>query len=236
MDLSYRAQVRGWRFVYLPEIAAPAELPVEMSAFKAQQFRWAKGSVQVAKKLLPTILRSNATLAQKSEAFFHLTNNAAYLLTMIVALLMVPAIVIRQRLGIGWSLLIDGVLFAASTGSVLLFYVEGQRHARRAPPSWRELAAVLPVGIGISMRNSAAVLEGAVQRGGYFWRTPKRGSATRHMHERQRFPAGELIFALFFLSAAIAFIDARQWVSLPFIGLFLGGYSYVAISYFRTVI
>ena len=78
MDLSYRAQLRGWKFVYLPEIAAPAELPVEMSAFKSQQFRWAKGSVQVALKLLPTILRSNATFAQKSEAFFHLTNNLAY--------------------------------------------------------------------------------------------------------------------------------------------------------------
>src|SRR3954451_18663058 len=89
MDLSYRAQLRGWKFVYVPEITAPAELPVEMSAFKSQQFRWAKGSVQVAKKLLPTILRSrSATFAQKSEALFHLTNNAAYPLLLLLSILL----------------------------------------------------------------------------------------------------------------------------------------------------
>src|ERR687883_106700 len=78
LDLSYRAQLRGWRFVYLPEIEAPAELPVEMSSFKSQQFRWAKGSIQVAKKMLPTILRAEIPFSVKMEAFFHLTNNFAY--------------------------------------------------------------------------------------------------------------------------------------------------------------
>src|SRR4029077_20983654 len=95
MDLSYRAQLRGWKFVYLPEIAAPAELPVEISAFKSQQFRWAKGSIQVAKKLLPTILRSNATRAQKAEAFFHLPNNLAYPLLLLLSLLLLPNLAFR---------------------------------------------------------------------------------------------------------------------------------------------
>src|SRR5919201_3520243 len=95
MDLSYRAQLLGWRFVYVPDVAAPAELPVEMSSFKAQQFRWAKGSIQVAKKLLPRILRSNATFAQKSEAFFHLTNNFAYPLLILLSLLLLPNLVYR---------------------------------------------------------------------------------------------------------------------------------------------
>src|SRR5262245_13745100 len=100
MDLSYRAQLRGWRFVYLPEIATPAELPVDMAAFKAQQFRWAKGSVQVGKKLLPRILRSNVTLAQKTEAFFHLTNNFAYPLLMLLSLLLLPNLAFRTQHGI----------------------------------------------------------------------------------------------------------------------------------------
>ncbi len=100
MDLSYRAQLLGWKFVYVPEVAAPAELPVEMSAFKAQQFRWAKGSIQVAKKLLPRILRSNATWAQKSEAFFHLANNFAYPLLLLLSLLLLPNLWLRTKHGV----------------------------------------------------------------------------------------------------------------------------------------
>src|SRR3954471_12390830 len=127
MDLSYRAQLLGWRFVYLPEIAAPAELPVEMSSFKAQQFRWAKGSVQVAKKLLPRILRSNATFAQKTEAFFHLTNNLAYPLLVVLSLLLLPNLVIRTKHGITEVLLIDLPLFFGTTLSIASFYLWSQR-------------------------------------------------------------------------------------------------------------
>src|SRR6266446_495278 len=123
LDLSYRAQLAGWKFVFLPDVEVPAELPAALSGFQEQQHRWAKGSIQTALKVLPRIVRSDLPLRVKSEAFFHLTNNTAYLLSLVVALLMVPAIVIRQRLGITWTLLVDLVLFAASTGSVMLFYI-----------------------------------------------------------------------------------------------------------------
>src|SRR5436853_2429015 len=218
LDLSYRAQLAGWDFVFLPDLEVPAELPAALSGFQEQQHRWAKGSIQTARKLLPRILTSNAAARVKSEAFFHLTNNVAYLLTTIVALLMVPAIVIRQRIGVGWTLVIDAILFASSTGSVLLFYIEGQRIARQTRPTWRELIAVLPVGIGLSVRNASAVIEGLVQRGGYFRRTPKRGlNPLGRAEARSRFPLIEGILATFFIAAAITFIAARQWVSLPFI-------------------
>jgi cellulose synthase/poly-beta-1,6-N-acetylglucosamine synthase-like glycosyltransferase len=231
LDLSYRAQLAGWKFVFLPDVEVPAELPAQLSGFQEQQHRWAKGSIQTARKLLPRIVASGVAPRVKREAFLHLTNNTAYLLTTIVALLMVPAIVIRQRLGVGWTLLIDAALFATSTSSVLLFYIEGQRWARRPRPPLRELAAVLPVGIGISLRNASAVVEGLVHRGGYFRRTPKRGDSTTESFERRpRIPIGELILATFFVAAAIAFCIARQWVSLPFIGLFLGGYAYIVFQ------
>src|SRR5215472_7922902 len=87
LDLSYRAQLRGWRFVFVPNVIAPAEVPVDMNAFKSQQHRWAKGSIQTAKKLLPTILRSSLPFAVKREAFFHLTNNMAYLLMVLLSVL-----------------------------------------------------------------------------------------------------------------------------------------------------
>ena len=80
LDLSYRAQLRGWKFVFLPDVVSPAEVPVEMNAFKSQQHRWAKGSIQTCKKLLPRILQADLPLEVKAEAFFHLTANFNYLL------------------------------------------------------------------------------------------------------------------------------------------------------------
>ena len=234
LDLSYRAQLAGWEFIFLPDLEVPAELPAALSGFQEQQHRWAKGSIQTARKILPRIWRSDFPLRVKIEASFHLTNNFAYLLTLIIALLMVPAIAIRQRLGIAWTLLIDVALFALSTGSVLLFYVEGQRYAGRARPRVRQLLPVLPVGIGISIRNSAAVLEGLSEKGGHFKRTPKKGdSGTATMDRPPRYPVGESVLALFFIAAVAAFAMARQWVSLPFLMLFLGGFSYVSFFALR---
>jgi cellulose synthase/poly-beta-1,6-N-acetylglucosamine synthase-like glycosyltransferase len=234
LDLSYRAQLSGWRFVFVPDVEVPAELPSTLSGFQEQQHRWAKGSIQTARKLLRQIVGSDLPSGVKSEAFFHLTNNTAYLLTTVVALLMVPAIIIRQRLGLTWTLVFDVALFGSSSGSVLLFYIEGQRWAGRPRPPLRELLGVLPIGVSISLRNSAAVLEGLVGRGGHFHRTPKQGSLLAPIRERMpRFPLAETLMATFFAGAAVSFAVARQWASLPFIFLFLGGYGYAVAQSLR---
>jgi cellulose synthase/poly-beta-1,6-N-acetylglucosamine synthase-like glycosyltransferase len=234
LDLSYRAQLAGWKFAFLPDVEVAAELPSALSGFQEQQHRWAKGSIQTARKLLPRIGASDEPKRVKSEAFFHLTNNSAYLMTTIVSLLIVPAIVIRQRAGVRWTFAFDAVLFVLSTTSVLLFYLEGQRWANRPRPGVRELMAVLPVGIGISLRNSTAVVEGLFEGGGEFHRTPKRGSAAAVPHDRMpRLPVGELVLASFFVAAAAAFVSARQWLSLPFLSLFLGGYAFIAAQAVR---
>src|SRR5256885_13546690 len=135
LDLSYRAQLAGWQFVFLNDVEVPAELPAALSGFQEQQHRWAKGSVQTARNILPALARSDFGAKVKAEAFFHLTGNAAYVLSLVVALLMVPAILIRQRLGIAWTLSIDALIFFSSTCSVMLFYIEGQRFAHQPPPS-----------------------------------------------------------------------------------------------------
>ncbi len=231
LDLSYRAQLAGWKFVFLPDVEVPAELPAALSGFQEQQHRWAKGSIQTARKLLPRILGGTLPARVKSEAFFHLTNNVAYLLTLVLALLIVPAIVVRQRLGILWTMSFDVVLFFASTGSVLCFYIEGQRRAGRRWPTARELLAVIPIGIGISIRNSAAVVEGLFERGGHFRRTPKSGDRGCAVPERPpRIPIAELVLGVFFLAAFAAFASARQWIALPFLMLFTGGFIYVAVT------
>jgi len=241
LDLSYRAQLVGWRFLFLPDVEVAAELPAALSGFQEQQHRWAKGSIQTARKVLPAIARSGLRGAVKSEAAFHLTNNSAYLLSVLLALLIVPAMVIRHRHELLWSFVIDLVLYAMSTGSVLLFYVEGQRRAGRARPPLRELLAVLPVGVGMSIRNASAVLEGLFESGGYFRRTPKEGDeggrASRPPWADEtsapRIPWGESVLAVFFCCVMVAFGGTRQWLSVPFLMIFASGYGYVAVMALR---
>ncbi len=127
LDLSYRAQLAGWRFVFLPDVVSPAEVPVEMNSFKSQQHRWAKGSIQTCIKLLPRILRSKQPLSVKIEAFFHLSANFNYLLMSLLSILMFPAMWVRYNMGWTEMLLIDVPLFFAATASVGNFYIVSQR-------------------------------------------------------------------------------------------------------------
>ncbi|HYC58917.1 MAG TPA: glycosyltransferase [Thermoanaerobaculia bacterium] len=231
LDLSYRAQLAGWDFVFLNDVEVPAELPAALRGFQDQQHRWAKGSIQTARKLLGSIVGSRLEPRVKSEAIFHLTNNSAYLLTVLLALLIVPALLARYRHGLQWMFFIDVPLFLASTGSVLLFYREGQRWAGRGSPPLHELLAVLPVGVGMSMRNAVAVLEGLVHEGGHFQRTPKTGDGTRRASDvSRRMPLAELALAMFFAGTVAAFGISGHWAALPFLGMFLSGYSYVVVK------
>ena len=233
LDLSYRAQLAGWRFVFLHDLPVPGELPCTLQGFQDQQFRWTKGSMQTARKVLPSLMRAKLPLSVKTEAFFHLTSNVAYPLTLLVALLMVPAITIRQQLGLTWTLLFDAVLLAVSTGSVLQFFMEGQRLVGRRRLSLAMLLSLLSVGVGMAVRNAAAVFEGLLTQAGHFERTPKRGDTTVRRERRPRFPISELLLTVFFSGAIGGFVAARQWLSIPFLLLFLGGFGYVSLLALR---
>jgi cellulose synthase/poly-beta-1,6-N-acetylglucosamine synthase-like glycosyltransferase len=245
MDLSYRAQVRGWRFVYLPEIASPAELPVEMSAFKSQQFRWAKGSVQVAKKLLPMILRSNATFAQKSEAFFHLTNNLAYPLLLLLSILLLPNLALRPHHGWREVLTIDLPLFFGTTLSIASFYLASQREIAllrnpgvRPRMQWsviKRLPLVMSIGIGLCVNQTRAVLEALFGRETEFVRTPKHGirgkleiwSSKKYRAAKSITPFIEVAMAVYFAIAMVVAFQHGHYLSMPFLALFLCGFGYV---------
>jgi cellulose synthase/poly-beta-1,6-N-acetylglucosamine synthase-like glycosyltransferase len=248
LDLSYRAQLAGWTFVFLNDVEVPAELPAALSGFQDQQHRWVKGSIQTARKLVGSIVRSGLPRATKVEALFHLTNNAAYLLSVILALLIVPAMLVRYEHDLTWTFAIDLLLFVMSSGSVLLFYREGQRWAGRPAPRLRELLAVLPVGVGMAVRNASAVIEGLVETGGYFHRTPKAGSrslerhvysaavsAERNGESTSRPPRGfaEAVLALFFLGTIVTFAVSGYWTAVPFLTLFVSGYASFAILNIR---
>ena len=174
LDLSYRAQLSGWRFVFLADVIAPAEVPVEMNGFKSQQHRWAKGSIQTCRKLLPRILRADLPLGVKAEAFFHLTANFNYPLMVVLSILMFPSMVIRYNMGWYEMLLIDVPLFFAATFSVCNFYMVCQREIHR---DWLTRVKYLPflmsIGIGLSINNTRAVFEALFNRQSEFTRTPK---------------------------------------------------------------
>lgn len=244
LDLSYRAQLRGWRFVYLPELAVPSELPVDMAAFKSQQFRWAKGSIQTARKLLGSILRSTQPWWRKLEASVHLTNNSSYLLMVILSMLIFPAMLARRG-GDEWRLLaIDLPLFASATVSVITYYLTSQR---LSPSGERRsllvMPAVLALGVGLCINNARAVLSGLLQRGGPFIRTPKyrvEGASRSSPPWKYRAKLSrsfylEGLFAAYFLLCSVAAIHLRMWLALPFLYLFLQGYAWVFLLSLRSL-
>ncbi len=237
LDLSYRAQLAGWEFVFLNDVEVPAELPAALSGFQDQQHRWAKGSIQTARKLLSDVAGSDAPRSTKIEALFHLTNNSAYLLSLVLALVIVPAMLVRYEHRLTWTFLIDLTFFAASTGSILLFYREGQRWAGRPAPRLRELLAVLPVGVGMAVRNATAVVEGLFESGGYFKRTPKAGDSGRRIFDglkrRRATWFAETALAIFFAGTMIAFALHGYWTALPFLTLFTGGFTFFSVTSLR---
>ncbi len=242
LDLSYRAQLRGWKFVFVPEIGAPSELPVSMNAFKAQQRRWAKGSLQTAKKLLPQIVASRLPLRVRAEAIFHLTGNLAYPLMALLSLLMVPALLARVHTGLEEMALLDLPIFAAATISVVVFYAVAQQQIHRMGaergrlgPRLRSIPGALAVGIGLSISNAAAVLDGVLGRQTPFVRTPKYGVARRtdgwrakaYLPREFMTPAIELTLGLGMAAATAYAVIAGVVASAPFLLLFAAGYLYV---------
>ncbi len=241
LDLSYRAQLKGWKFVFLRDLVVPSEIPVEMNAFKAQQHRWAKGSMQTALKLLPRVLRSDLSFSVKLEAFRHLTSNIAYLLMLVLALLMPLATLVRVQHGWHEVMLLDVPIFMSATFSVCYFYWVSQREIGRSRLDiLRQLPAVLGVGIGVSVNNAKGVLEALVGYKTPFVRTPKyaieqRGGAgwRSKLYIRRANLVLLLEFGLglwFSFAIWVIFIDARyNGYSLPFLMLFQFGYFYVAL-------
>ncbi len=251
LDLSYRAQLRGWRFLFLPGLAAPAELPPEINAFKAQQHRWTKGGVQTCLKLLPKVFASPGPFRVKVEAFFHLTSWVVYILMVLLSLLLGPALyakVVLPEYNPAWQWCLEMLLFFVGTGSALSFYVCSQRELTR---SWwdslRFVPALMAIGIGIALNNAIAAIEGLAGQQSEFVRTPKFGDAAlqrrqgwrRRLHGfrgRAAWQAWvELALGLQLVGFLVIYSRHDMWVerifgALPFLLLFVVGYLYVALQ------
>jgi len=238
LDLSYRAQLAGWRFVFVDDAVVPAELPVEVGSFKSQQHRWAQGSAQTAVKLLPRILRSSLPRGVKIESVFHLTANVGYVLMVALTLLIGPAVWFRRGIGARELAVVDLPLIATSLVSIAAFYLVSQREAYG---SWRGALRYVPVlmavGIGISINNARAVVAGLTRRETEFRRTPKyaldAGDGALLATRRYRARLGpdtwiELAVGFYFAGLVVAALAGGLWGAVPFLSLFAGGFLYTA--------
>ena len=233
-DLSYRAQLEGWRFVYLQDVECPAELPVEMTAFKTQQARWAKGLIQTSKKILPRVLKSKERFHVKLEAWYHLTANLSYPLMIVLSVLLLPAMIIRFYQGWFQMLYIDLPLFLASTFSISSFYLVSQREL--FPGKWYRSLLYLPflmaLGIGLTVTNTRAVLEALLGKQTAFARTPKyrvesRSDKIRTGNYRRRLgwvPWVELLIGGYFAVTVYYAVENENYITVPFLILFVVGY------------
>ncbi len=238
-DLSYRSQLAGWKFKYLPEIECPAELPIEMTAFKTQQARWAKGLIQTSIKVLPMVFRSNTTRRNKIESVYHLTANLSYPLMVIMTVLLIPCMIVRFYQGWFQMLLIDVPLFTASTFSIAVFYAVSQRILY--PKTWMKTFLYLPLlmalGIGLTWTNSKAVIEALLGIKSAFARTPKyrvakKGEKSQAAKYRKRLvlaPWIELFFGCYFFVAILYTFSNHNYFTAPFLILFVLGYWYTGL-------
>ncbi len=238
-DLSYRAQLKGWKFLYLQDVECPAELPVEMTAFKTQQARWAKGLIQVAKKILPKVFTSDAPRQVKVEAWYHLTANLSYPLMIVLSVLLLPAMIIRFYQGWFQMLYIDLPLFMASTFSISSFYLVSQKEL--FPKTWPRALLYLPflmaLGIGLTVTNTRAVLEALVGKQTAFARTPKyrveskkdKVGTTKYRKRLGWIPWVELLIGGYFALAVYYAVDNENYFTVPFLALFVVGYWYTGM-------
>ena len=179
LDLSYRAQLRGWRFVYLPDVTVPAELPDSLAAFRQQQARWAEGTMASARKHLPRLLRGAWPLLTKTEACMHLLAHSIYPATLLLALLALPALWVRRGLEQPLWVLVDVLLAAAVIAPTRVFYRTAARRAGARIPGIRDFPYLMLTGIALAVSNTRAVCAGLRRRHNHFVRTPKFATAAR---------------------------------------------------------
>lgn len=246
LDLSYRAQLRGWKFVYLNDVTSPAELPADINALKTQQFRWTKGAVETAKKLLPRVLKADIPLKVKLECFVHLTSNIVFPFIIIVALLNVPIVLIKNTVG-GFDQFYSFMsIFVLASISTFLFYMYAQKAIHL---DWRRRLLLFPVflagSMGFAVNNTKAVLEALIGKKTGFARTPKEGivgSAPKpkvKKYKSNKFSwtvLFEILLALYFVIGVGISVYYLEIAAIPFQLLFLLGFGTVGYLSLRHAI
>ena len=237
LDLSYRAQLKGWKFKYLNDVTSPAELPAGVNALKTQQFRWTKGAIETARKMLPEVWRSGIPLRVKIHSTFHLTNNIVFPFILLAGLLNVPLIFIKQQGGHDLYFALMSVFVLAFVGS-FMFYLLSQKAVY---PDWRRRLLLFPLfmagSMGFAVNNSRAVFEGLFKKKSEFIRTPKykiEGKKDSWL-EKKYVPVRldwvvlvEFVLALYCFFGVISSLYYLEIAAVPFQLLYFLGFAFVS--------
>lgn len=239
LDLSYRAQLKGWRFVFLKDFTSPAELPSEINALKSQQFRWTKGAVETAKKILPLVWKSDIPFRVKLQSTFHLTNNLVFPFILLAAILNVPLIFIKNS-GSHEAYFAIMSIFVLAFISSFLFYMYAQKDIRT---DWRKKIVLFPLfmagSMGFAVNNSRAVIEGLLNRKSEFVRTPKfklesekdSWMGKKYLTRKVGFSViVEALLAVYCLIGVLSSIYFMELAAIPFQLLFFLGFAFVSIT------
>ncbi len=246
LDLSYRAQLRGWKFIYLRDFTTPSELPSEINSLKAQQFRWTKGAIETAKKLLPLVWKSKMPLRVKLQSTFHLTNNLVFPFILLAGILNVPFIFIKN------SGPYDGVfnfmsIFVLAFISSFLLYLYAQKEVY---PNWKKRITLFPFfmagSMGLAVNNSRAVFEGLINRKSEFVRTPKfkvvgndDNYTVKKYFKSIKIDSSafiELLLAVYCLIGVLASIYFLEIAAIPFQLMFFFGFATVSFLSFKPAL
>jgi len=238
LDLSYRAQLRGWKFRYLNNVTSPAELPSEINALKSQQFRWTKGAIETARKILPVVWKSQLPLKIKVHATFHLTNNLVFPFIIVAGILNVPLVFIKHNGMHDQYFTYMSIFVFAFIGS-FLFYLFSQKDVYK---DWRRRLFLFPVfmagSMGFAVNNTRAVLEGLIRRKSEFVRTPKYSIKDKKdsWTDKKYIPVkinstvvAEIILAIYCLFGVASSIYFLEIAAVPFQLLFSLGFAFVSI-------
>jgi cellulose synthase/poly-beta-1,6-N-acetylglucosamine synthase-like glycosyltransferase len=235
MELSYRAQLRGWRIRYLLDAVAPGEIPGTLRALQQQQFRWAKGSIETARRMSGPVLRSDASWGEKIQALLHMTHYAIHPLMLLSMLLAPWVLLLTPGLAPLWlfMLLFAGFLFSMSAPNLSYLTATKILAPQHLWIRFCTLPLVMLVGMGLSINNTRAVLEALCGMRSAFRRTPKQGSALHlgesyHLQLNWSVPLELLASGYAFWGCLLYLERAQFWIG-PFLGLYGCSYLFAAL-------
>jgi len=236
LDLSYRAQLKGWKFLFLNDVVTPSELPAEINALKSQQYRWTKGAVETARKILPRLWKSDLPFGLKIHSTLHLTSNMSYPFLLILALLNLPLVLVKKHFPESTVYVLIFSFFAVSFAASFVFYAVSQRSLYR---DWKKRLLLFPVflsgSMGFSVNNTKAVMEGLLKHNTPFIRTPKYELIGRDgsIHDKSYRVALdktvilEIAMAVYTCTGIVFSLYYRELGILPLMFMYFVGYSLI---------
>jgi len=233
MDLSYRMQLADWETEYVPDLTVPAEIPEDINAFKNQQFRWAKGSIQTAIKIIPLLRQKKMSKFKLAQAVLHLTHYMVHPLMLILAMLTMPVLYfVKVNLPIAWFACIIGCMILATSGPATMYMVAQHFIGNRILKQLVLIPAMMLIGTGLAVNNGKAVIEALIKRESPFYRTPKKGQLRGTQGYRPVKDITciiEIVIGLYCLASFQIFLGYTNFLVSPFLMLYASGFLFVGV-------